>query len=567
MTIQVLSEQVAAKIAAGEVVERPASVVKELIENSLDAGASQIIIEVRGGGVNLIRVVDNGAGIPPGEVELAFQRHATSKLTSAEDLERIATLGFRGEALPSIAAVSRVHLATRGVNMDQGWEISVQWGQVKGVGPHGCPPGTSIAVADLFENVPARRKFLRSPDAEGGRISDLISRYVMVFPEVRFHLMVGGRDSLSSPGSGRLEEALAVVYGGDVARAMLQTSWQDPAGGYRIEGYVSPPSLSRSNRSHISFFVNRRWVQSRPLSIALEEAYHALLPQGRHPLAVLNITVPYNDVDVNVHPTKREVRFRQQDRVFAAVQRTVRSALIAFSPVPQIHLDPRVSGPSLQVPFPTSQPAQSRYSGPSSAPQRPGAGPAQVAPLLRVLGQMSNTYVVAEGADGLFLIDQHAAHERVMFEKVLREVIQGEPSVQALLEPVTVELPPPYWGQVDERLKELESYGFLLEPFGQNVYLLRAVPSIFGGSDAGKALLEVLDLVARETRLKDRREVLAASIACHGAIRAGMGLSQEEMDELVALLESADNPHTCPHGRPTMVHLSSGYLEREFGRR
>ena len=568
MKIKLLEDQVAAKIAAGEVMERPASVAKELIENSLDAAASRIIVEVRGG-IDLIRVVDNGVGLPPDEVELAFLRHATSKLATAEDLEGIATLGFRGEALPSIAAVSRVHLVTREKDSQMGWEVSLRWGRVERTGPQGCPPGTSVTVSHLFENVPARRKFLRSVAAEVGRIGDLVSRYALAFPEVRFQLIVEGRKGLESPGSGRLEEALAAVYGAEVSKQMLEVRQEELSDGYGVEGYTSPISLSRSNRSHITFFVNRRWVQSRALSVALEEAYHGLLPQGRHPLSVINITVPYTDVDVNVHPTKREVRFRQESRSFSAVQRAVRAALIATSPVPQIYLRPSAGAASLvfQAPLPPSFPAVAGdHPQPKAAPEA-AKGPSEVAPLLRVLGQAGNTYVVAEGPNGIFLLDQHAAHERVLHEKALKEATQGEPSVQALLEPVAVELAPAHLELVEEGRGELETQGFLMEHFGGNTYLLRAVPSIFRDSDPAQGLIEVLEMVSREGRPKDRREALAASIACHSAVRAGMSLTQQEMSEMVALLEKSENPHTCPHGRPIMLYLSSQHLEREFGRR
>ena len=567
MKIRLLSEQLAAKIAAGEVVERPASVVKELVENSLDAGATRVVVEIRGGGVNLVRVADNGTGMESDEVELAFQRYATSKLASTADLESISTLGFRGEALPSIAAVSRVRLVTRPKDRDQGWEIALQWGRVQHKGSQGCPPGTSISVSDLFENVPARRKFLRSAAAEAGRINELVSRYAMAYPEVGFQLTVEGRDVLKSSGSGRTEEPLTSVYGAEVAKQMLEVLWEEPSGGNRVEGYISPPSLHRSNRRHVTFFVNRRWVQSRMLSVALEESYHGLLPQGRYPLSVLNITVPYGEVDVNVHPTKREVRFRHGDRVFSAVQRAVRGALMTSSPVPQVHLQPSVDVPSFQPSLLPSRSSLTRgQAEPSTAPAD-SRGSGEVAPVLRVLGQAGNTYVVAEGPDGIFLLDQHAAHERVLYEKVISEMSRGEPSVQALLEPVAVELPPVYLELVEEGRQEMEGYGFLLEPFGGNTYLLRGVPSIFHDSDPAKGLLEVLEMVSRESSLKGRSEVLAASIACHGAVRAGMGLSHEEMTEMVALLETAENPHTCPHGRPTMLHLSSQQLERQFGRR
>ena len=567
--IRLLSEQLAAKIAAGEVVERPVSVAKELIENSLDAGATRIFVEIKGGGVELVRIVDNGAGMDSGEVSLAFQRHATSKLSDVANLQNISTLGFRGEALPSIAAVSEVSLVTRTESSDSGWEIALKWGRLQRQGPRGCPPGTSTTVSSLFENVPARRKFLRSPAAEAGRIRELVSRYAMAYPEVGFHLTVEGREMLQVSGSGKAEEPLVSVYGAEVAKEALPVLWEDPSGAVQVNGFVGPPSLHRSTRRHITFFVNRRWVQSRMLSIALEESYHGLLPQGRRPISILNITVPYQDVDVNVHPTKAEVRFRHGDKVFSSVQRAVRGVLMGSSPVPQVQLNPTVDSPSFQPTFLSSSPVLTQQRREPSRQPADGGNSTVSAAALRVLGQAGSTYLVAEGPTGIFLLDQHAAHERVLYDKVIREMKLGRPSAQALLEPVTLELPAEHLELAKDSREELEAYGFILESFGGESYILRSVPSVFRDMDPAEGLLEVLQMVASPegSSLGDRREALAASIACHSSVRAGMSLTQDEMREIIELLETTENPHTCPHGRPTMLHLSSQNLERQFGRR
>ena len=573
MPINVLAPDIAAKIAAGEVVERPSSVVKELVENSVDAGASQITVEARGGGVELIRVTDNGCGIPAGEVELAFRRHATSKVSSVSDLDAIGTLGFRGEALPSIAAVARASVVTRPHDATAGREVSLARGEVVASSPIGCPPGTSVTVQGLFENVPARLKFLKSPSGERGRISDLVSRYALAYPEIQFRLVVDGRDSLTSPGNGILADALVSVYGAETAGAMLDVCFESPGDGYWVKGFISSPSLNRANRSHITFLLNRRWIQSPLLSFALAESYQGFLPEKRHPMVVLNLTVPLADVDVNVHPAKREVRFRQDDRVFSAIQRAVRGALIAMSPVPEVQFP---------VGSPSPESTQGRLATPPDAltPDNQQRGlPLDLSPIggtaramagmssLRIMGQASNTYLVAEGSDGLYLIDQHAAHERVLFEKVSREVSERPPQVQAVLEPVTVELSPGQEELLQASIGLLDRYGFIVEPFGDRTYLLRGLPAVVSVASPGKALLAVLDLMAFEGLLREREEALAASIACHSAVRAGMSLNQKEMEELVLQLESCDNPHTCPHGRPTMIRLSSSHLEREFGRR
>ena len=572
MSINVLSPDVAAKIAAGEVVERPSSVVKELVENSLDAGASQITVEVKGGGIELMRVTDDGCGIPAGEVELAFHRHATSKLSGASDLDSIDTLGFRGEALPSIAAVARLSLATCSVDAQAGWEVHLRSGKVVTASPKGCPPGTSVTVQGLFEDLPARRKFLKSPSAETARISDLVSRYALAFPEIHFRLLIDGRNALTSPGNGSLADALVSVYGAETARSMLEVSWEGAGDGYSVNGFISAPSLNRANRSYITFLVNRRWIGSPSLSFALSESYQGFLPERRHPLAVLNLAVPLADVDVNVHPAKREVRFRQESRVFSALQRAVRATLIATSPVPEVRLagEPRSeAGPMGPRPaFPASIGSRQQGGLPLDlSPVEPAPTPVEAVSALRIMGQVRSTYIAAEGPDGLYLIDQHAAHERVLFEKVSREVADRAPQAQALLEPVAIELSPGQDELVRGSVGLLERYGFILEPFGQRTYLLRALPVVVRDVSQGKALLEVLDLMAYEGVLREQEEALAASIACHSSVRAGKGLSQQEMEELVRQLESCDNPHTCPHGRPTMIHLSSHHLEREFGRR
>lgn len=593
MPIKVLPPDLASKIAAGEVVERPASAVKELVENSLDAGASQITVEIQGGGVQQIRVTDDGSGIPVDQVELAFQRHATSKLDSQAQLESMSTLGFRGEALPSIAAVSDLTLTTRSADADAGHTVRLKWGTFTHSGAQGAAAGTSVTVSDLFGNLPARRKFLRTNSTEASRVQELVSRYALAYPHVRFLLTVDGKQQLLTPGTGNPKDALAAVYGLDVAEQMLEVHGEDAEAGYRVDGFISPPNLNRANRTHMAFFVNRRWIQSRMLSFSLEEAYHGLLPDRRYPLAALNLDIPYSQVDVNSHPSKREIRFHQEGKAFSTLQRAVRAVLVAESPVPQMRPPAPLSGASAtEGPsfFPRISFARGGVSGGASgggahsgtypapsdtitpAVSRPGA------PALKVVGQLKLTYIVAEGLEGMFLVDQHAAHERVLFERLRQgppestdgESKDREPLSQPLLEPVTVELSPAQVDVLKDHGGFLESYGFAVEHFGDSSYLLRAVPAILspkGPGDPGKSLLDVLDMVAFEGLMRQHEDVLAASIACHGAIRAGKSLTEAEMRTLLEQLEAAENPHTCPHGRPTMIHFSSNHMEREFGRR
>ncbi|MCH8226698.1 MAG: DNA mismatch repair endonuclease MutL, partial [Chloroflexi bacterium] len=515
------------------------------------------------------------------ELELAFQRHATSKLENQEQLEAVGTLGFRGEALPSIAAVSKLTMTTRLSTEDGGHTIRLDWGSVSHKGPQGAAVGTSVAVSDLFGNMPARRKFLRTNATEAARVQELVGRYALAYPEVRFQLTIDARRALQTPGNGSPKEALVAVYGSEAAGQMLEVVGQDPESGYGVQGFISPPSLNRANRTHLTFFVNRRWIQSRMLSYALEEAYHGLLPDRRYPLAAVNLTIPLEEVDVNFHPSKREVRFHQEGKAFSTLQRAVRAVLVADSPVPQMR-------PPSAGTWPASSPAaMATAGGPSLFPATSfgrGGGqapapeqteppswdsplPRPSSPALKVVGQVKLTYIVAEGPEGMFLVDQHAAHERVLFDRISQKTAEQEPQSQPLLEPVSVELSPSQGDTLRSNRESLENYGFQFEPFGDGSYLLRAVPAIFGETDPAKSLLDVLDMTAFEGLVRQKEDVTAASIACHGAIRAGKSLTEPEMVALLEQLEATPNPHTCPHGRPTMVHFSSNHMEREFGRR
>ena len=581
MPIRVLPSGLAAQIAAGEVVERPASVVKELLENSIDAGASQVTIEIRAGGIESIRVVDDGAGIPSSEVPLAFHRHATSKIATSAELESITTMGFRGEALPSIAAVSHVTLSTRPHEETVGFRMTLEWGEPIESGGEGCAPGTAIEVAQLFGNQPARRKFLRSAQAETSRIQELVSRYSLAFPEIRFRLVHDGRQSLATPGNGQPKEALLAVYGSQVAENMLEVQAVDGESGYAVEGYAAAPNVSRANRTYMTFFVNRRLIQSRMLSFAVEEAYSGLLQTKRYPVAAINIVMPYSEVDVNSHPSKREVRFHQDNRVFSLTQRAVRGALVDGSPVPVYRQEPTDSGDATRGsviigPAPNRWGVPGRSFAGGSAPPAQGTsatgsealtllGPPAVP--LKVVGQLQLTYIVAEGQEGMYLVDQHAAHERVIFDRLLARREEGKPASQSLLSPVSVELTPSHATTLQENSEAVSGYGFDVEPFGERTYLLRAVPSVLAAEEPAKALIDILDMATLEGLTRQKEDVMAASIACHSAIRAGRALTEVEMRALLEQLDETPNPHTCPHGRPTMVHFSSYHVEREFGRR
>ncbi len=573
MPIRILAPEVAARIAAGEVVERPASVVKELVENSLDAGASRIAVEVTAGGLEQIRVTDDGFGIEPGELLTAFERHATSKLADDADLARVLTLGFRGEALPSIAAVAEVEVVSRPPGSDSAAFVRLAPETPAESGSRGSPPGTSISVLRLFGRLPARRKFLRAPASEANAIAAVVTHYALAYPEVRFSLTFDGRQSFATPGSGDLRDAVAAVYGLEAGAAMLaveSAGAPDP----RVDGLAGPPALSRASRGYISLFVNRRWIQNRRLAFAVEQAYQGMLMVGRHPLAVLNISCAYEDVDVNVHPTKAEVRFRDESAVFSAVQRAVRAALLAQAPVPA-----GVSaGAGLALePEPWTPPLWERglrgEGGAVAAAARPEASsraepltPAAALPVLRVIGQFGGVYIIAEGPDGMYMIDQHAAHERVLYERFCAARESRRPDSQGLLEPLALDLPPRLRALVGQEEEALAGHGFAIEPFGEGSLIVRSVPAQLGRGDVREAVERFLGDLLEEDE-GDRRDRVAMSLACHGAVRAGKTLSPEEMRDLVLQLEGSQSPHTCPHGRPTMVHMSADALARGFGRR
>jgi DNA mismatch repair protein MutL len=572
-SIRILPDEVASQIAAGEVVERPASVVKELLENALDAGAQQITIVIQGAGKNLIEVADNGAGIDPGELALAVTRHATSKLASSEDLFHIATLGFRGEALASIGSVSRLNITSCQPGSSTGAQLTVDGGQISPVKSTGAAPGTLIRVEDLFYNVPARLKFLKQDATERSQVTALVTRYALAYPSVRIKLSVEGAQTLQTSGSGDRREVLASLYGLDTARQMLEVVASEE--GVNLTGFISPLAITRSNRREITLFINGRWVQDIPLAAALIQAYHTLIMVGRYPLATLFIELQPEEVDVNVHPAKSEVRFRQPDRVFSAVQRAVRRALLAYTPVP--HLEPGRSWwsgatPPAKVPDPAwGMSVETQTGSPAVTPATPAAQPDLPGrlPLLRLVGQVGAAYLVAEGPDGLYLIDQHAAHERILFERLMAQQNGNQIASQALLQPVTLELSSESAPLLMGNLAILNRYGFQVEPFGQSAFLIRALPALMADADPRAALQALVeDFEEDEEPLKNELEArLIARICKRAAVKAGKVLTPAEQIALVDGLEGCRSPRTCPHGRPTMIHLSADLLERQFGRR
>ncbi|MEZ4614345.1 MAG: DNA mismatch repair endonuclease MutL [Caldilineaceae bacterium] len=699
MPIQILPPDVAAKIAAGEVVERPANVAKELLENSLDAGATELRVEIRDGGQRLLRVIDNGYGMLADEAQLALERHATSKLQTADDLNQISTFGFRGEALYSIAAVSHLTVTTRHRDEPYGTQLRVEGGSLIASQRAGTPVGTIIGVEHLFFNVPARKKFLRKAVTEAGQIHAVVQHYALAYPERRFSFVNDGRLVFQSTGSGDLFDVLVKVYGlenakqltqvGNVALSFqldgLQQGTAQPSSQAQFEdaldldvdfmlheaavppnlsrltdeshqslppiqvfGYASVPTLTRANRTSINLFINRRYVEDRSLTHAIVQAYHTLVPGGRYPMATVFVTIDPSQVDVNVHPQKVQVRFVDERAVYSAVQRAVRRAIIETAPVPDLPLPtsdgyaaasagnrmepatqwnqsnwdnrgwaarrqqilnagqrsfdlqtpPPMSGnlsPMVDTPPPIGAAVHTDQPSISSVPDDLATAPAQndpeglpveelsvgrdvvVAeqtpklPPLRVVGQVGAMYIVAEGPEGVFLIDQHAAHERILYEKYLAQrygTVAGAVPQQHLLEPLTLHVGHELTGLLAQFLPQLAALGFEVEPFGGDTYLVRAIPSLLSGQDPLRTLEEIVNsLAGRRNLVGEELEARMVKMICKRAsIKAGQLLSPLEMQELIHQLEACRSPRTCPHGRPTMIQLSAGELEKAFGR-
>jgi len=558
MPIRVLDPELVAQIAAGEVIERPASVVKELVENALDAGASRIEVETEGGGRSRIRVADDGCGIPAAEVALAFARHATSKISAPEDLFRIATLGFRGEALAAIAAVARVTCRTRAVGEELGTYVRIEGGEIREQRPMARPPGTEMIVEDLFFNTPARRKFLKGEGAERRAIDLWISRYALAYPRVAFFLRHDRREALTLPAAREPRHRLAALYGAEVAEALLEVHEADEE--MRISGWISPPGMDRPDRQEMAFFVNGRWVQDRMLPVAVLQAYHTLLPAGRFPWSFLWIDLPLDAVDVNVHPAKIEVRFRDPDRVFRLVQRAAHRALRQTAP--------RVFQSVASPMAPVSTPARPLPPGePADVLPKPSGEEAGLPPL-RVIGQLQATYMVAEGPDGLYLLDQHAAHERVLYEELMARRQEGPLPAQPLLQPVLLEVSPEEGSLLEEHQETLRELGLWIEPFGPRAVRVRAIPAVLS-AEAIRAVIQDLLFDLHEARRPMEAALEARwirSICKRAAVKAGQVLGMEQMQHLVRALERCAMPWTCPHGRPTVLRFPLGQLAHQFGR-
>jgi DNA mismatch repair protein MutL len=566
--IRILSEKVASQIAAGEVVERPASVVRELTDNSIDAGATRILIKIENGGRNLIRVADNGAGMDRDDLLLCAERHATSKINELSDLFSVRTLGFRGEAVPSIAAVSRMVITSRTPDQLAGFRLKLQGGKIKEIEETGAPVGTTVEVKDLFFNTPARKKFLRSAPTETDHIVDTLSRIALPFTSLSFRLDERDKILLSLPSVDSDVSRLSALFGHEVAGSMIPVERE--VEGLRLNGYLSPPEWDRARGDHLFVYVNRRSVRERLLTHAVIEGYGSRLMKGRYPYAVVFIEVDHSLVDVNVHPAKQEVRFHQNrlvhDAVKMAVDETLRQKAAA------IFLVPALASESMgEKAGRIGEPAGGYAAYPTEATISRQPEP-QVPLMIKespvVLGQLKETYILCETKEGLLLVDQHAAHERRVFEKLKKSYDSATLECQPFLIPPTVEFSPSESRAILNKMGELSQLGIALEHFGGGTFMVRSVPNILVDVHWESFLREVLPLLEEQGIVKGDQMVerLLALMACHGAIRAGQRLSKEEMISLVEQLDEVEVPTNCPHGRPVFKRLSFYEIEKMFRR-
>jgi DNA mismatch repair protein MutL len=642
--VRILPETVANKIAAGEVVERPASIVKELVENALDAGARSVQVEAVGGGKRLIAVTDDGCGMTRDDALLAFERHATSKLRSADDLLSIATLGFRGEALPTIAAVSRLVLETRVPEEDEGTRIEWAAGKMISVKPAGMPAGTKVSAGDLFYSLPGRRKFLKSDTVELGHIASLVTHYALAFPEKHFQLKTPSQEIVNAAPVERLADRVYQLFGRQMLEDLIEipehstamrgsitdadADPEEPAEQITVRGFASRPQVERANRNNIYIFVNRRLIRDRLILHAIHEAYRNLTPHGVFPVVLLFLEMPYTAVDVNVHPSKIEVRFRHSSFVHDFVRDSIRMALshnralatfpatqpAAAAPGPAPSFGPPAATSSFAAPaaprFPVSaaprdgavaigegfelteaplrpqaerfgfDPSQGieigagtenfaeQFRQAAQTRQEPEAGPESIA-TLKPLGQVNNSFIVAVNGEGLWIVDQHVAHERVLFEQHLEARRSGQLAGQRLLVPLVIELSPRQFAIFDQIAEELAANGFEVSPMGPRTVAIQAAPAGVAGSDAEKLLQEILDGIESENQavsLETVQRKIAASTACRAAIKAYMPLDQPKMEWLLAELSRAEYPMSCPHGRPVLLRYSVKEIEKAFKR-
>jgi DNA mismatch repair protein MutL len=592
--IQILPENLANQIAAGEVVERPASVVKELVENALDAAATEIFVEIEKGGKALVRVTDNGFGMRKDDAFLSLERHATSKVKSAEDLFALHTMGFRGEALPAIASVSRLRLTTRSVEEDSGWQIYAEGGTIRQAEAVGAAPGTVIEVRNLFFNTPGRRKFLRKEETEFGHIADVVSRLALSRPDIHFRLSHDGHTYLEAYRHNRLEERASALLGRNVAGDLLVVE-ADSGNGEMLNGLLGAPGVSRSSTAQVYTYVNGRFVRDRVVQHAILEAYRSLLEKRRYPIVVLFIDMPPETVDVNVHPTKHEVRFRNQQQVHDFIVSALRERLQQTTIVPESSRGHVLSSQTVPL-TPSWTPLQQDYRKRIQDSLEAFNDKVAAAPLLsavasikgelsgwsagqesdsampvgwRLIGQFLNSYLICQAQDELVLIDQHAAHERIGFETLRSQLRTNGIESQNLLFPVVLELGHREAAVLTEYLDQFARFGFDVEAFGGRSFTVKAVPALLVDVDAERLVRDLaaeLNEIGRAGRIDDEIERILAVLACHSMVRANQALSVSEMQRLLQDLAAIDFGNCCPHGRPVMHRLPRRVVEKFFHR-
>lgn len=609
--INVLDEHTANRIAAGEVVERPMSVVKELVENSIDAGATQITVTLEEGGKDLIKITDNGCGMTRDDAILSLQRHATSKISDADDLDAISTLGFRGEALPSIASVSVIEMISKFEDSLDGVRLEVEAGTIVNLESVGAPQGTTIAIRKLFFNTPARLKFLKTAQTELSHITDTVGRFAMAYPNIHFRLIHNSREVLSSPATGNSLNSINQVLGKDVAKQMVPILFETQA--MKVSGFISRPTLTKINRQEQFFFVNGRAIRSRTITHAIDQAYRGLLQSSRYPVAVIFVDLVPELVDVNVHPTKSEVKFSSEHEIHSAVHRAANEALMEGAAAPSLTDSPQRQPLNLRTqPSPGPQYRQNSLLSASepdltafkeALAQRRieavlgeavkddpfvwerGAGvPVEDSPVpeadfesvrtvalrsIRVIGQARNTYIIAQCDDGVLLIDQHVAHERVLYDRMRKSEKEKGAVIQRLVIPLTLSFSARESTVILQRLEQIKQSGFELEEFGGDTFVLRGAPALIKPKDVDAVLRdmvqELIDLsVAKHLLVRPDQVLITAS--CKMAVKAGESLSMEEMERLIEDLLTCENPFVCPHGRPIIVSLSNWELDRKFRR-
>ncbi len=569
--IGILSPEVANKIAAGEVVERPASVAKELVENSLDAGSCRIIIEVKGGGKDLIRVTDDGRGMDKEDALLSLQRHSTSKIAELDDLKSIVSFGFRGEALPAISAVSQLELVTRPEGQLAGTRIRVEGGQVKEVREEGCPVGTTITVRQLFFNTPARRKFLKTVPTEIGHLSEWIGQLSLTRDDVFFQLTHNGEEMFTLPAGKGLGERIASLYGRDVEGELFPLDFEDNL--LQLKGFLANPVQSRSRRARQVFYVNGRPIRSRLIRYALLDGYRTFHSPGKFPAAFLFLRIDPSRVDVNVHPAKREVKFSREREVRDSIERAVRETLNKSKLIPEIKIEGDREGRikeriarylSKEAPAAPSSELFNTSALRESVPVKEEVSP------LTPLAQFENNYIITWEKGRIVIFDQHAAHERILYERLKERVTQSRIESQTLLFPLNLELTLKEATVLNRNLSVINSLGFDIESFGGNAFILRAAPSLLDKVNPRQLLLDIIDDLLVGKKIGEslgKQEQIIMIMACRGAVKAGDKLEREEMCSLVRELPRTEHHYTCPHGRPTMVELTLEELEKRFGRK